>query len=69
VKKISTNIVFVILEIENAGHYTPFFRYKYPPPTLIRPPQIQLKTGLIGGMVSLKGDKLVVFHYLSASRF
>jgi hypothetical protein len=68
VKKISTNIVFVILEIENAGHYTPFFRYKNPP-TLIRPPQIQLKTGLIGGMVSLKGDKLVVFHYLSASRF
>lgn len=38
-------------------------------PALIRPPQMQLKTGLIGGMVSLKEGKLVVLHYLSASKF
>ena len=30
---------------------------------------MQLKTGLIGGMVSLKEGKLVVLHYLSASKF
>ena len=38
----------------------------YSSPPLIRPHLLKWKSGLIRGVASLKGDKLIVFYYLKA---